>query len=34
MRVLAVILGTFVALFGLVFGGCAIAMAMRSLMGH
>jgi|APCry1669189000_1035189.scaffolds.fasta_scaffold11803_2 hypothetical protein len=26
MRVLAVILGTFVALFGLVFGGCAIAM--------
>jgi hypothetical protein len=25
MRILAVILGTFVALFGLAFGGCAIA---------
>jgi hypothetical protein len=26
MRILAVILGTFVALFGLAFGGCAIAV--------
>lgn len=26
MRILAVILGTFIALFGLAFGGCAIAL--------
>lgn len=26
MRILAVILGTFVALFGIAFGGCAIAV--------
>jgi hypothetical protein len=27
MRILAVILGTFVALFGLLFGGCTVALA-------
>jgi hypothetical protein len=27
MRILAVILGTFIALFGLAFGGCAISVA-------
>ena len=27
MRILAIILGTFVALFGLLFGGCAVAFA-------
>ena len=27
MRILAVILGTFVALFGLLFGGCTVAFA-------
>ena len=31
MRILAVILGTFVALFGLAFGGCAIALTAAEL---
>lgn len=31
MRILAVILGTFVALFGLAFGGCAVAVAIVEL---
>ena len=32
MRILAVILGTFVALFGLLFGGCTIALAIGEFM--
>ena len=31
MRILAVILGTFIALFGLAFGGCAIAVTTAEL---
>ena len=31
MRILAVILGTFVALFGIAFGGCAIGLATAEL---
>jgi len=31
MRILAVILGTFIALFGLAFGGCAIALTVGEI---